>query len=435
MSVRQRLRRDLLLQNSAMIMATTVLTSGFGAVYWIIAAHAYTTSTVGLAAALVSAMTLASVLSTFGIQAALVHRLPVRAAGREWSATLSAGLLAAAALALAGGTLVAIALPRASARFDLLGEDEVGPLFVAGVVLTTLATVLDFTFVAERAAVQGTKRNGIASLAKVALLALPVAVGFAGSRTLLGSWVAALAVGVIVGLLLVRRLDGQFRPTLTGIGGELRVIAPSLPAQHVINIAAGLPTFTLPLLVAAELSPAANAHFYATWMVGSAFFIISPAVSWSLFAEGRRGERMLAATLRRAGFYTAAMLLPLMALFLLFGHWLLELFGHDYAAAGGTLLVILVLSAIPDAVTNLFVATMRVRGTLAPAAAVNVGMAALTLLLAWQLLPPLGIAGAGWAWLAAQTAGTFAIGIYALATRKRWRRLWQRARDGELVAP
>jgi Na+-driven multidrug efflux pump len=54
---------------------------------------------------------------------------------------------------------------------------------------------------------------------------------------------------------------------------------------------------------------------------------------------------------------------------------------------------------------------LRVQGRLRAAAALNVGMAIVALGLAWALLPPLGIAGAGWAWLASQVAGCLAVGL------------------------
>ena len=83
-------------------------------------------------------------------------------------------------------------------------------------------------------------------------------------------------------------------------------------------------------------------------------------------------------------------------------------------------------SAVPDAVTNIYNARLRAREELAFPAAMNMGMAAVTLLGAWLLLPPMGIVGAGLAWAAAQTAGTLAV-IAHIAFRRRRPRAAQTA--------
>ena len=83
----------------------------------------------------------------------------------------------------------------------------------------------------------------------------------------------------------------------------------------------------------------------------------------------------------------------------------MSLFGSSYARHGTVLLVLLVISAVPDAITNLYVSVLRVRDRLGVAAALNLSLAAMAAACAWLLLPSLGVAGAGAGWLIAQTAG------------------------------
>jgi O-antigen/teichoic acid export membrane protein len=411
-------RGDSLLRNSMFIMATTVLTAGLGAVFWIAAARLYPTHAVGLAAALVSAMALTSILSTFGIQGSLVHRLPRRRSGPEWSATVTAGLAVTGGTSVLGAGLLILALPLLSPRFDVIrAKPAYAAAFAVGVVLTTVATALDYTFIAERASGAMLARNGVLAFVKIPLVAVPPLVASAGALGILGSWVIASLGGVATALALVHRLDRSYRLTARGVLTEMRAMVPSLPAQHTISVAAGLPTFALPLLVAARVSADDTAHFYTTWMVGSLFFIISPAVSWALFAEGRKEGADLDRIVRRGALFTAALLAPLMVAFLLGGHLVLSLFGPGYADEGTVLLTILVVSAAPDAITNLFVSAMRIRGTLRPAILLNLGMAGETLVLAWILLPRFGVAGAGWAWLVAQASGSLFAALYVIRLR------------------
>jgi O-antigen/teichoic acid export membrane protein len=107
------------------------------------------------------------------------------------------------------------------------------------------------------------------------------------------------------------------------------------------------------------------------------------------------------------------------ALLLTEGDRILALFSAAYAAEGGTLLKILVLAAIPDAITNLAVAHWRSRGEFRLCRRLNAVRAVTCLSLTWLLLPGAGVTGAGIAWLAGQTASALLVGAVALALSAR----------------
>jgi O-antigen/teichoic acid export membrane protein len=404
-----------------LFMSTTVVASALGAAYWVLAARLYPPHVVGLAAALLSAMGLASTLSTLGIQGTIVQRLPRRLSGPEWSATLAAAVVAATAAALLGACLLVMGLSVAGRRFEIIRDDHAyAALLAAGVAATTVSTVLDYAFVAERASGRMLLRTGTFSLVKVPLVVIAATTASVSALGILLSWVVAAFVGLSVSIVLLGGLGrgSRSRPQPRAIAREMRAMVPVLPAQHAITVAAALPMFVLPLLVAAELSPTDNAHFYTTWMVGSVFFIVSPAISWSLFAEGRRKSPDLRCLVRDAARLNALLLGPLVLVFLLGGRFALSIFGPEYAEHDTVLLLaILVLSAIPDAITNIFVAVMRARATLRPAVSLNVAMAVEAIALAWILIPPMGIVGAGFAWLVAQVTGSVFVVLYVLARR------------------
>jgi O-antigen/teichoic acid export membrane protein len=159
-------------------------------------------------------------------------------------------------------------------------------------------------------------------------------------------------------------------------------------------------------LVTVRLSATDNAYFYTTWMVGGIFLIVSPAVASSLFAEGSNSTHQLRERTRSCARIITVLLLPLMLVFLVGGRFILGLFGTSYAQHGQWLLVFMTVTAIPDAITNIYVSVLRVRGRLHEAALVNLGLAVLALVLTWLLLPPMGIMGVGVAWLIGQSAGS-----------------------------
>ncbi len=165
----------------------------------------------------------------------------------------------------------------------------------------------------------------------------------------------------------------------------------------------------LPVIVVARLSSTQNAYFYVAWSVGGAFFLISPSVANALFAEGMHEPQEMVTTVKRAALIVSALLAPMMIVLGVGGQYVIGLFGAAYAAHSELLLRLLIVSAIPDAVTNVYLVVLRLRGRLRAAAALNTGMAAAALVGAWVLLPRIGVSGAGWAWLGAQTAGALLV--------------------------
>jgi O-antigen/teichoic acid export membrane protein len=411
-------RPDSLARNSVYLMATTAVNSALGYVYWIAAAHAFSPHDVGLANALIAAMMLASLLSNVGVPIALVEILPRHRDDRAWSQTL----FAAMALALAGGVLagllVVLGLPAVSDRFSVLSDPLYGAAFLVGVPAWTAVTTLDYTFVAERRAGRMLTRNAVFGAVKLVILAVPIVLVHGSALWILLSWVIAAIASLFAGFWLLRALGRRVRfAALREVIAELRTIWARLAGHHLTTLGGMLPMSLLPLLVTVRLSAGDNAYFALTWMVGNIFLVVSPAVASSLLAEGAHAPEAARQKALRALWIVGALLIVPMAICMLGADQILALFGPGYPEHGATLLRVLVLSAIPDAITNIWVSYERAMARLRRTALLNVGMGAATLILAWLLLPTRGIAGVGWAWLAAQTLGTVA--AVSLAARER----------------
>jgi O-antigen/teichoic acid export membrane protein len=414
-----RLRSDSLLRNSSYLMATTVANSVLGYLYWMVAAHTYAARDIGLAAALISTMTLASILSSQGIGWTLIQLLPSRLAGHAWSLTLNAGLATGILTGLCAGTIVVVVLPLLAPQLAIVGHGTAyASAFVAGVALTTIGSLVDYVFMAERATDNMLVRNVILAAIKILLLLLPLLLAQAGAFGIFGTWVLATAIGALAGMALVRRLGRSYRPAMRGTRGQVRAMLSSLAGNHVITVGGLAPTYLLPLFVTARLSATDNAYFYITWRLAGLSLMVSPAVAASLAAEGSHARHDLLRTTRSSILLIAALLGPALLLFLGGGHYIMVSFGPGYARHGQLLLLLLVISAVPDAITNVYVAVLRVKQRLRHAALLNLGMAALTLGLAWVLLPQLGIAGAGLAWLSAQVAGSIAVALHIMVVRR-----------------
>ncbi len=419
-SLVQRVHENSLLRNGIFIMGTGAATASFGYLYWVLAAHAYSAYDVGLASALISAMTLASTIANLGIGSTLIQTLPHRESGHDWSLTLNAGLAIGFLAGVFAGIGVVVVLPLLSPQFASV-EHQAGYAFVllVGVPIITLSTLLDQAFVAERASINMLIRNLVVAILKIPLMVLPVILlAHVGALAIITSVVLAMAVMLSVGmLLLIPRLRRAYCLAVRGIVGQIRSMLSSLAGHYFINLGGLTSQYLLPVFVAIQLSPTANAYFYTTAKVTDFFFITSSAVAVSLFAEGSHSANTLSQKVRSSILIIGSLLVPAMILCFFGGRFIMSIFGPSYAANGQELFKIYAIAAIPDATTNIYISVLRVQRRLRFAAALNIGMAVITLSLAWILLPILGINGAGWAFLISQTAGTLTAGVDFLRLR------------------
>lgn len=411
----QRVRTDSLLRNSVYIMATNIVTAFFGYIFWVIAARTYSTYAVGLGAALISVMALASGLATLGIDSTLVLLLPGRKSGRAWSLTLNAGMATGGLAGLLAGIIVVVVLPLFGSQFTIVQHYTYASAFILGVPLTTISLLLDQTFIAERSAHNKLIRNLGVAVLKVPLLVLPVVlIGQLGALGVFLPWVLAMALILLGGVVLLLRLGRAYRVALRGIVGEVRSMVSLLAGNQFIDLGGILPYYLVPVFVTARLSPGANAYYYTTLRLSEFFTMGSYAVSMALFAEGSHEVTNLSRKVRSTITLIGLIVGPLMLFSFLGARYILLLFGPDYAQHGFVLFLIFVASTVPDAITNVYLIVLRVQRRLRFAGLVNIGMGVINLGLAWILLPTLGIAGAGWAFLIAQTAGSLVAGIDAI---------------------
>lgn len=415
-SLVDRLRSDSLLRNSVFIMSSTVITSGIGYLYWVIAARLYSAHDLGLGSAFLSIMTLTSTFANVGIGSALIQILPQRKAGHEWSLTLNASMAMGILVSLFGGIIGATVLPLLSPQFAIVNiYTSSGLILIVGVAVWTVVSLLDQIFVAERATGKMAIRNTVFALLKLLLMVPLIQMGGLG---VFSSWILAGAATVIfAGLVLIPRLKRDYRFVIRGMGKQIRSMFSLFAGHHFISIGGMLPEYILPVFVSVRLSVTDNAYFYTTWMMGSVFFMVSPSVAASLFSEGSHVARDVAQKARASLIIIGVLLGPILLVCLVGGRYIMSFFGPSYPEHGFSLLIILAVSAVPDAITNIYVSVLRVRGRLRFAAVLNLTMAAITLGLGWILLAPLGIAGAGWAWLIAQSTGSLMVGVDILISR------------------
>lgn len=405
-----------LLRNSAAIALTSNLTAGLGYLFWTACARNVTASEIGMTATVISAMLLVALLAAGGFVPLLIRTLST-ANLKEFCGLSSTALVLAASLAGAGGTVASLFLPT-SVR-TIIGTPWLAGIMAAGSAGAALLLLVNAVLVGVRRADCSLLGNVAGSLSRLTAIAVLLILGVLSAgipavniSTILLVWLASFAISFALSIwLLVRAVPGfRFHPSR----GWLPHLGHGVGWEHLATLGAQLPGFILPILAAKRLPAAQVGYLYMALMVGTAFFAVAAAVSTALLADC--ADRLRVQVHRSLGLTGAILVIPGMVT-CLFARQLLSLFGADYGRYASTLLIALVLSSFPDAVTSVAVSVLRLQGRLVRACALNMSMAAAYLLSSWLMLPHLGITGVGWSALASQSLG---MTVVVLAAGYRW---------------
>ncbi len=357
-----------ILANSGSLIATSVATAILGFGFWGLAARMLPADAVGAGSAAISATTLLGSLGTFGLGSLLIGELPKRR--MRPAPLISAAMAVAGVFATALGVLFAVAGPVLSTGLRAaLPAWWVAAVFVAGVALTAVGAVLDQSLVALQAGSLQLWRNLYFGAAKLVLLGAAALLPWAaGAPAIVAAWCA----GIVLSLLLVlghfrrRGYRVRTRPRLSALRG----LGARSVAHNVIDHALIVPGLVLPLVVTVVISPAANARFFAAWLLASTLYLAAYHVSTSLFADASAEGVVLSAKLRFSLMICLAFGVPASVVLAVASPLAMRLFGSGYGTDGATCLTILALAFLPGVIKNHWVTVSRLQGRLRRAATV-----------------------------------------------------------------
>ncbi|MEA2705037.1 MAG: hypothetical protein QOD63_2982, partial [Actinomycetota bacterium] len=419
---RRHRRLDPLAATSSALMADTVVTSALGVVFWVVASRTYSPRQLGESAALISAMMLLSVVSQMNLAMGIARFLPQvryhrgRGVVTAYAATAGVGLVVAACF-----TGVA---PRLSHGFAFLGRDQMlATALVVAVVLWNVFALQDAVLTATRWAVALPVENGLFGALKIGLM-IWLARGYADHGVFV-AWLLAMAVmlvpvnGLIFWKVLPSRGPGDgsrkatrsspqahapahAQATVLPLADRARV-ARYLAVDYVAAILNQGYLSMLPLLVVAVLGRDANAYFYIAFVIAGAVRAVAQSMGTSLVVEGAHDESELVRLTRLSVARYAKYAVPGIAVLVVGANLLLLPFGASYVENGVTLLRLLLVATLPQALVSLYVSVERVRANVGRVLAVEGAVVVLVTAGAIVGMDRIGLAGVGWAWLVAQS--------------------------------
>lgn len=413
-SVRRELAQPLFRSTYA-LMLNTVVNSGLGLLYWVVAAHLYRDADVGRGNALVSLMLLVTTLTQLSFSGALVRFLP--RSGTASRRLLLTGYGISTALATLGGAAVmtwcCLGLPPAD---PLHVTPPFAVWFVVSTAVWAVFTLQDSALTGLRSASWVPLENGVYGLVKLALL-----VGVARTSLADGvftSWtLPVIALLVPVNLLIFRRIlprhvcstrAEQEPPTRA-------VLIRYMAGDYTGTVFRQLASTFLPVLVVALLGAADGAYFLPAATIFSAMGLLQLAITSSLVVEASQepaaAARLVRAMLRRI----AVTVLPAAAAVLLAAPLILTLFGPHYRDGATPVLRLMMLALLPAMLVALYITRCRLEHRTGMLALVQGVQAAVltggTVLLGGSA----GLAAVGWSALAAELLVAVAVAPGMLA--------------------
>ncbi|MDX1534397.1 MAG: hypothetical protein R3291_02115 [Thermoplasmata archaeon] len=402
--------RSPLYRNAIFLIFHTLLVAGAGFFFWVIVTYLFDSdAAVGQALLLVSVMTLVVTVSTLGFGTGLIRFLPNLQGdkGRMVNSALAVSAIMAAMLAVVVLLTMGLWFPAGS---DVLSLATLVPVFLLLAVISVAVPIVDSSFLAGRKASYVVMRS---SLFQAVRLVTPlVLIGLLGVIGVLASLMVAhvLALAVAFAILLPRLYPG-FRLTPVVDRDLLGEMIHFSLGNHIGEIFHILPYPALLVLITWLAGSTAAALFGIPWIIAGILFAVPLMAGTSLYVEGSHFSDRLRKDLRRTLRFVLPLLILGIALVWFFAGWLLSLFDLAFRPEDVQLLRILAVSALFVAVNGLFISVARVMKWVKAIIALWAYIAAATIVLAYLLLPGLGLVGVGYAWLIGN--GTAALAVMA----------------------
>ncbi|MHC5702221.1 lipopolysaccharide biosynthesis protein [Streptomyces tirandamycinicus] len=384
-------------RNAYALMLSTGVSAALGLGFWLVAARYFTEEAVGQGSAAIAAMRLLASITATTMIGAVVRYVP--RAGRATGPLVWRAYAVSSAVVCVACAAFLVTLDLWGPSYAPLRGPVAGAVFTAACVGWALLTLQDGVLTGLREAVWVPVGNAVFSVGKLLLLVV-----FAGALPVLGvfvSWAAAIALSVLpLGWLVFRRLiprhaaaEGDREPP------RMRDVGRFLAGDSVGALFSLAMINLLPVMVAVRFDAAHNGFFYIAYTVGGTMEFMAINMASSLTAHASHSPGSLADGVRGALRRMALLLVPVVAVLVVFAPVILAPFGADYAEHGTTVLRLLAAAALPRVVVELYIGVLRVQGRTGVLAALQGAMCAMVLGSAAFLMGPAGISGAGLAML------------------------------------
>lgn len=408
-------RLDHLVGNALWIVVTTLTQGALGFIFWILCAHLYSTSQIGIGTTLITATYMISFFALLGFNNSFVRFLPT---SKDRSAEINSGVLIVFLMATALASIYVVLLPVVAPRLDFVSSSVFD--LVAFALLNAFAAVnlvTDAVFIALRSArfnfvVDGLLVGGT----KLIVPALFVGVGAFG--IFLSYGVAAFAGVVLSLILMVKYLS--YRPAIQIRPSAVKKVMAFSAANYLANVFDLLPVLVLPLLIVDRIGTANAGYYFIAFQIANLLFAIGYAVSQSLNAEGSYGEQALSTLVRKIALLAAGTVIPAAAVVAIGSRLILGVFGASYSRHAQGALIFFAIAAPLVVALGINTALLRITKQTLGLVLANLTYAVVIIGLAFTWVDR-GITWVGLAWLLGTCSACVVSGVFLWIGRSRLR--------------
>jgi O-antigen/teichoic acid export membrane protein len=270
--------KDPLHKNSSFLIGSKIANGIFGFFFWIITAHLYAPSVVGISTALISAGNLIATFSCGSFYIGMIRFLPEE---KDKSNMINVCFTIAGIIGLLLVLIFVVGLNIWSPALVLLHQNFVLLLvFILFSVAATLSALQTSVFIALRATVFYFIQTLVSGL-RIAILALMIPLGLAG---VFSSFVGGTFFALVAAFIFIRRLEPAYRPKIIL---EKKVVGKMFGfsiGNFIADSFKQLPGMVMPLIVINILNASSNAYFFIAWMISTIFMAVPYSVHDSMLA-------------------------------------------------------------------------------------------------------------------------------------------------------
>ena len=323
-----------LYRNSMYLILNSFVMALFGFVFWSLAAKQFSSEDVGLATAVISAVSLVASLSLLGFNVSILKF-------KEKSLNFTA-LVMCSIVAFILSVLFLLFVNVFSPNLSFLSSQVLYIVgFVAFSVLSVVYFLMNSMLIAQGRTGVVFVKDTLFSLVKVVLIFFIV-----GVFGLLIFWYLGIALAVVISLFFIHMERKLF---------DVRKVFHFSFYNYVSNILGILPNVLLPLIIIHYFGASYAAYFYVVWMIANLLFIVPTAMTQNVLSSGKE-ENM-----KKAYMFSACLLILGILLVGLIGEFLLNLFNPEYVIAL-PLLYILALSSLPYGIRRIYQTKLNLHG-------------------------------------------------------------------------
>lgn len=391
---------DPLYKNSHYLMINSILASMLGFIFWIIIARRFSTHEVGLATALISISGILSIYSTVGLDISIIRYL---ADEKDKKRFINICMTIVTVTSLAISIIFILGINIWAPTLSYVNNNLIYIiLFVIFTISSALFILMNNTFIALRDTKDLLIQNLFLNLIRIPLPFLLVFL--LANFSIFASFSLSMVLTLIISLLIfLRRKIADYKPNFEFDMAVLKKVFHFSTVNYISTIFGNLPTLVIPLIIINFLQPAENAYYYIAFTIASVLFVVPVSFSSSLLAEGSYDDTNFYNNLKKAIKQTYIILIPAVIFTIIFGDKILLIFGKAYSSEGTTLLSLFAISAIFISLNSIYIVYLRIRMKKKELMILTPVSSSLTIIIAYVLIPKIGIMGTGIGYLVAQS--------------------------------